>query len=147
MLIGLCVTLNDSATIVFDAFAKTEYKGTVTEIGVMANPRTGLFEVEIILDDFKEEIKNGFIGKIKIYPKSALKTYKIPMDALVEGNDKQAIIFYTTDNHIAKRTSVKIEQFRNNHFSVSTSELSKDAIIIIDGASFLKDNDSIKIVK
>jgi multidrug efflux system membrane fusion protein len=141
------IALNDSAIVVFDAFEKTEYKGAVSEIGMMANPKTALFEVEITLDDFKGEIKNGFIGKIKIYPKNALKTYKIPMDALVEGNNKQAIIFYTTDNQIAKRATVRIEQFRNNYFSISTSELSNDAMVIIDGAPFLKDNDSIKIVK
>lgn len=141
------IALNDSATIVFDAFEKIEYKGTVTEIGVMANPKTALFEIEIALDDFKEEIKNGFIGKINIYPKSTLKFYKIPMDALVEGNHKEATIFYTTDNQIAKQTSVQIEQFRNNHFSIRTTELSPNAMIIVDGAPFLKDNDSIKIVQ
>lgn len=141
------IALNDSATIVFDAFAKAEYTGRVSEIGTMANSRTGLFEIEITLDDYKGEIKNGFIGKVSIFPKSVLKSYRIPMNALVEGDDKEAIVFYSSDGHIARSKTVQIEQLRNNHFSIGTTELPNDAMIITEGAPFLKDNDSIKIIK
>lgn len=141
------ISLNDSATIVFDAFDKSEYEGNVTEIGIVANPKTSLFEIEITLNDYKNEIKNGFIGKVKIHSKNVLKSYKIPMNALVEGNNKEAVIFYTTDSRIAKRATVKIEQFRNDYFSIKTSELADNAMVIVDGAPYLKDNDSINISK
>lgn len=140
-------TLKDSATIRFDAFAKVEYKAIVTEISQAANPRTGLFEVELSLDEYRPELKNGFIGIVGITPSLSLSTYKIPMNALVEGKQNKASIFYTEDDSTVKYLEVEVLNFVEDFFTVAADALPKQIKVITEGAPYLAKNDSINIAQ
>ncbi len=141
------IALGDEAKINFDAFTNAEFIGKVTEISGSSNPRTGLFEVELTLNTFKPELKNGFIGKVAIYPSNEFPSLKIPMDALVEGNEKKASIYYTQDDRTLTNASVEVLEIKGDYFTVALSQLPKDAKIITRGAPFLKVNDSINIIQ
>ncbi len=139
------VSLNDKALISFDAFPKTDYKGVLTEIAQAANERTGLYEIEITLLEYQPELKNGFIARLKIMPKVGKPVYKIPINALVEGVDKKATIFYTVNNDVASSLTVDIIGLYDEYFTISTSELPSNARIITEGAPFIRSNDSILV--
>ena len=141
------IILKDSATIRFDAFAKAEYNAIVTEISQAANPKTGLFEVELTIDEFRQELKNGFIGAVSIKPSLSLSTYKIPMNALVEGKQNKASIFYTEDDNTVKYLEVEVLNFVEDFFTVATDALPKQVKVITGGAPYLAINDSINIVQ
>ncbi len=141
------ITMGDKAQVIFDAFTKVEFAGTITKISESSNPKTGLFEVELTLSAFAPELKNGFIGKVAIFPSNGLPSLKIPMNALVEGNEKQASIYYTQDNHTLTKAQVDVLEIKGDYFTVALSQLPKDARIITRGASFLKTNDSINIIR
>ncbi|MEM7550226.1 MAG: efflux RND transporter periplasmic adaptor subunit [Bacteroidota bacterium] len=139
------VNLKDEARIKFDAFSKVEYRGSVTEITQSANQKTGLYDLEITLEKYHPELKNGFIARIEIIPESGDVVYKIPMNALVEGLEKKATIFYTLDGSTVKSKEVEIIDLRDDYFTVSATLLPADAKIVNEGAPFLRSNDSIQI--
>lgn len=139
--------IGDSARVRFDAFPQQKYLAKVSEIGQSSNPRTGLFEVEITLNGPYPELKNGLIGDIEIFPSNRPKSLKIPMNALVEGVDNEAVIYYSTDGETAERTVVQIDAFSGDFFTVSQVNIPENAMIITEGAPYLQNNDTIKIVQ
>lgn len=141
------IKLGDSSRIVLDAFTNSDYKGTVTQIAEVANASTGLYDVEITMDAYNRELKNGFIGTVHILPSSSASILKIPMNALVEGAGKSARIFYTLDERTVQETQVDIIDLNDDYFTVKVDALPKNAKVVNEGAPFLKVNDSIQIVK
>lgn len=139
--------LRDRSKVVFDAFAKAEYKGNLTQIAQVANSSTGLYDVEITLDDYHPELKNGFIGTVYIQPSSASSILKIPMNALVEGDGNNARIFYTLNEQTVQEAEVEIIGLDDDYFTISVDALPAKAQIITEGAPFLKVNDTIQIVR
>ena len=141
------ITMGDKAKVYFDAFENVEFESMVTEISESSNLRTGLFEVELTLTDLVPELKNGFIGKVEIYPSNKNTVLSIPMDALVEGDEKEASIYYTQDGYTLKRAKINILEIKGNYFTSTLSQLPADSKIITRGAPFLKVNDSINIIQ
>lgn len=137
------LAMGDKATVHFDAFENIEFEGVITEISESSNPKTGLFEVELTLTDLVPELKNGFIGKVQIYPSDQNPLLSIPMDALVEGSGKEATVFYTQDGKTLKKAKVDVLEIKGDYFTTALSQLPVDAKIITRGAAFLKENDSI----
>jgi len=140
------ISLMDSANVYFDPFPDKAYQSAVTEISEGANPATGLFEVELKLEGYHPELKNGFIGKLKIYPSKDQQGFKIPMIALIEGNGDTARVYHSPDGKTALQKSVKVAQILNDHFIVRKNALPPEGWIITEGASFLDENDSITII-
>lgn len=59
----------DPAVANFDVYPDIDFTGWVTEIGEIADPYTGMFEIEVALDYMpKYELVAGFIGKVIITP-------------------------------------------------------------------------------
>lgn len=140
------ISLGDKADVRFDAFEKS-YSGSISEIAEAAYPQTGLFEVELSLNDYHDELKNGFIGKIVLHPSQSNSTLKIPMDALVEGKGKQATIFYTQNAKTVTKQVVSVQSIRDDYFTISTELLPNNAAIVTAGAPYLQPNDSIHIIQ
>lgn len=139
--------LGSNATVVFDAFLNKEYRGTVTQITEVPSASTGLYDVEVTLNTYDAALKNGFIGRISITPKEGVPTLKIPMNVLVEGNDRSARIFYTLDKKTVKEAQVEIIDLSDDYFTIQTEAVPANAQLISEGAPFLKVNDSIQIIK
>ncbi len=141
------LAIGDKAKVTFDAFKHNNYTAIVTEIAEVSDPKTGVYTVELSFIDYHQELKNGFIGKIKLLPSKTPKTYKIPMDALVEGNGKTAKIFYTGDLKTAQGKTVQVDQILKDHFTVPIDQIDSDHLIITAGAPYLRNNDSIRITQ
>ncbi|MEM8506269.1 MAG: efflux RND transporter periplasmic adaptor subunit [Bacteroidota bacterium] len=141
------VTLGIPASVHFDALPGTEFSGKITEVAQGANPKTGLFEVEVTLDSFDERIKNGFIGKVTLFPALGNDLYQIPMDALVEGSAMVASVFYTTNDQTVQRAEVAIRSIEDGYFTITSDQLPKGCKLITAGAPFLKHNDTINILQ
>ncbi|MGB3588302.1 MAG: efflux RND transporter periplasmic adaptor subunit [Tunicatimonas sp.] len=140
------VALGDSAQISFDAFPQRMYPARVTEIAEAANPATGTFEVELTLDEqFFPELKNGFVGKVALYPSLMLDHIKIPMAALVEGDKKEATVFVSTDRQTVKRKKLPITSIHSDYFTVNETLIQPSTWIVLDGNAYLNDLDSITI--
>ena len=140
------VQLKDTAIVRFDALPEQEFTATVTEIAEAAKARTGLFEVELSLTAFSSVLKNGFVGKINLIPNNGEQRCRIPMNALVEGKGKEAVIFYTTNQQTVQQAKVQVQNIGADYFTVAADGLPKNAQIISEGAPYLTINDTIQIL-
>ncbi len=141
------IKLGDKAKLTFDAFPNTEFIANVSEIAEAADPRTGVFPIELSITPQKGiSLRNGFIGKVALFPSQQSPYYKIPMNALVEGYKNKANI-YTLNKDKAKKISVQPAYIGNDFFTVSANDLNGITQVITDGAAYLKNEMEVKVVK
>ncbi len=140
------VSLGDTAQISFSAFPGEIFPARISEIAQGADPRTGTFEVELSLNRFFPQLKNGFIARTSIFPGKTQFYIKIPMVALVEGDRKQAQIFISLDQKTVEKHEVPVMSIQGDFFLVQAKAL-PESWIITSGSAFLKEEDSIEILK
>jgi multidrug efflux system membrane fusion protein len=138
------LAIGDSASITFDAYAAKTFTGQVSEVGQSADPRTGTYQVVIILDKTEVKIASGFVGKVRIYPSSKDEVVLIPIEALTQSNKNSAIVF-TQENDIARSRNIKTAGVMDQ-YAIVTSGLKNGDVVITDGAEYLSDNARIKVV-
>ena len=140
------VKLGDRALVKFDAHPNIEFQAVVSEIAEAADPRTGVFPIELsIASQSGKLLKNGFIGKVKLFPSNQTNYLKIPINALVEGYKEKANI-YLLDGKQAKKISIQTLYIGKDFFTISEGTLKKTEQVITDGAAYLKDGIEVRVV-
>lgn len=134
----LNLSTGDRAEVRLDAYDGATVPATVTEIAAAADPRTGTFEVELTLDPEGKTLRNGFIGRASIFPKNTPAHYRIPMEALVEGEGKNVTIFYPGPEGTAIAKSVRFTRLLDDAFVVPAEDLAGITQVITKGASYLE---------
>lgn len=141
------IKLGDQATVQFDAFPAEEFTARVTEIAETADPRTGVFPVELSIRPIKGlNLRNGFVGKVSLAPSNQSTYYKVPMNALVEGYKEKANI-YIANEGFAQKISIQPTYIGNDFFTISSKSLDGTELVVTDGAAYLKDGMAIKVVE
>jgi len=136
----------DSATVRFDAYPQEVFTAVISRIPSAADPQTGVFEVELTLTPTSLPIKNGFVGEVNIFPTQQQPYYKISMNALVEGNSKEAKVFVPSqDSQHAKAVTIVPEYIGDDFFTVSQAKWPGNKQVITDGAAYLREGDTFSI--
>ncbi|MDH3711110.1 MAG: efflux RND transporter periplasmic adaptor subunit, partial [Cyclobacteriaceae bacterium] len=139
------LALQDSAHLYFDAYPQQVFKAYISELAEAADPRTGTFEVELTANNAHRNLKNGFVGKVMIFPSSQEPYYQISMSALVEGDQERAKIFtYQQREQKAQLLEVKPHDIKADYFTVLAREQAPFSHVITEGAPYLKHGQSVK---
>ncbi|MEO1438425.1 MAG: efflux RND transporter periplasmic adaptor subunit, partial [Bacteroidota bacterium] len=139
------VNLDDPADIAFDAYPNQTFSGRVEEIGSIADPYTGTYEVEIAVDAADKKLLSGFIGQVKIRTANPISLLRIPMDALIEADGNRGEVFIV-QNGKALKTKVEVYKIEDSTLLISKGLQTEDDIII-KGAGYLKNEDSVLITQ
>lgn len=140
------IRLNDSATIHFDAYPGKTFHGRISETGSSADPYTGTYEVEIILQEQPESLVSGFIVKVNIYPiKTAHRMILIPPGAMQEGNGLSADVWVIRDEKPVKQ-SVDVYGITDEGIIISKGLMEGDEVIV-EGGEYIRKDVSIERVK
>lgn len=147
------INIGDLAEVSFDALPGVKIKAHVLTLAGSANPGTGLFEIELALDDATERLTSGMIGKAVIQPtvsdrvlpngaNNAGKTHTpelllIPLAALVEANAEHGLI-YIVENNAAKSRQITLGEIRGEQVLV-LGGLSVNDSVVVRGAPYLDD--------
>jgi len=140
------IQYGNKAEIEFDAFPDEIISGRVTQIAEAADPMTGTFLVDIKVSPGTKRMRNGYVGRVSVFPKQDRSYYKIPIDAIVEGESDYLKIFTPDKNDsIAHLMSVKPFKITSNYVAVYRKGLPNLDRVITKGAPYLKDLDRISI--
>jgi len=106
---------------------------------------TGLFEVEIALDQTTLPLFSGFIGRVTIFPRQ-LKSYAVvSINSITEGNAHRAFV-YVPDKKKERARKIEVAVEKIAETSVYISEgLENISEIIQEGTPYLTDNAEIEI--
>ncbi len=140
------VELGNRVSMTFDAFQDDVFNGKVINIAESADPRTGMFDVDISILKSKRRMRNGLIGRLSIIPSQEFNYIKIPLDAVVDINGKQVTVFSPSqEDTIAQAIQITPLHIQQDYMLLSASDTSLPDRLITTGAAYLRDGSRIKI--
>jgi len=140
------VKVKSFAEVDFDAFPDEVFNGEISNIAESADPRTGTFEVEIMIDSKNKRLRNGYIGRAKITPLERAPYLELPIQAIVEGDKKEVTIFVPTQSDTIAR-EIKVEPIHISNKSIFIKKPEGEILekVVTVGAAYLIDGDRIFI--
>jgi RND family efflux transporter MFP subunit len=139
--------LGDAARIEFDAWPGQVFVGRVSNISSAADAGTGTFTVEVQLDAGNTRFVQGLVAKVALTPQNSGEVKVIPVQALVEANDREAGVFVLDPSRqIVQRMSIQIGRMNGGQIEVLDG-LPLGAQVVTDGAAFLENGESVRVVK
>jgi multidrug efflux system membrane fusion protein len=140
------VKLGDKGEIRMDAFPGQPMPGTIVEVASAADPRSGMFPVEVQFDSPPPRLVSGLVARLRLTPTSDAQplTY-VPMAALVEGDGDRASVFVIDDDKAVKR-NVQVAFITADSIALE-SGLRSGETVITDGALFLEDGESVEVAE
>jgi len=140
------VKIKGQAEVGFDAFPNEIFYGKISNIAESADPMTGTFEVEISIDAKKKRLRNGYIGKAKISPMESEPYLELPLQSIVEGDQKEVTIFVPTQSDtIAKEIKVVPIHITNHSIFIKKPAEGMIEKVVTIGSAYLIDGDRIYI--
>jgi multidrug efflux system membrane fusion protein len=137
----------DSASVSFDAYPHERFPASVVEIGEVADPLSGAYEVELRIAPGRSKLVSGFVASVEILPIKCDPMYVIPIEAVMEADDGDAYVYVPdASGTTARRVPVGIGCMIGERMAVR-SGLDGVAEVITDGAAYLTDNSAIRIVE
>jgi RND family efflux transporter MFP subunit len=135
----------DTVQVGFDAWPGTPFLGQVSNIASAADSATGTFTVEVQVQPGDARFVQGLVAKVTLSPHGAATGQIIPVQALLEANDKEAGVFVLDPGlRIVHRVTVQIGRMHHGDVEIRGG-LTADAQVVIDGAAFLDDGDSVRV--
>jgi membrane fusion protein, multidrug efflux system len=138
--------LGDAARIEFDAWPGRVFAGRVSNISSAADSGTGTFTIEVQIDAGGARFVQGLVAKVALTPQGTSQVEVIPVQALLEANDKEAGVF-VLDEAVQEvhRVSIQIGRMSGGRIEVLNG-LSADAQVVTDGAAFLENGEKVRVV-
>lgn len=134
----------DSASIQMDAFPDQVYSAVISELGSLADPLTGTYEVELLMRDENSNFRTGFISRAYLFPSDSIIGWWLPFESVLNLNDSHGHVF-VADSLKAKKKDVRTGPIYNEGILITQGIDGTDQVIT-EGASYLKDGSSIKVV-
>jgi RND family efflux transporter MFP subunit len=139
------VRTGDPATVIFDALPGRTFNGRVADIGAAAAHGTGTYSAEIAIRD-GQGLPSGLIGTVEIRPAAGVASL-IPIEALLEADGERAVVFaLSADGGHAERREV-IVGFLHGDRVVVAAGLEGVRSVVTDGAAYLNDGASVRVVR
>ncbi len=122
------IAMGDSVEIKSDAYPGEIFAGSVMEIAGMAIPQTGTFEVRILVDDRKNQLRSGFICSAVTFSSQERELLSIPVEGLSSADGKEGLVYLLKEDGPEKR-KVMIERILGDHILVSEGVSAGDQVI------------------
>ena len=137
--------IGDAARIEFDAWPRQTFAGRVTNIASAADSGTGTFTVELQVDPGAARFAQGLVAKVALTPQGSQSVQVIPVQALIEANDKEAGVFVLdSEHHVVHLVTIQIGRLSAGQIEV-LGGLGADAQVVTDGAAFLENGETVRL--
>jgi membrane fusion protein, multidrug efflux system len=137
------ISPGDSASVTFDAWPGVKFRAVVGETGSMADPYTGTFETELLLNGAGYRLASGFVADVAIIPSSGRQAVTVPVGSLVDADGNTGYVFVAGDG-IVRKIRVGIESIVGE--TVVVTGLSPGIEIVSEGAAWLKDGMKVRVI-
>jgi RND family efflux transporter MFP subunit len=137
------IQIGDDGFITTDARPGESFVAKVTRKSEGTDAMSGSFTVELTIKNARG-LASGMFGKATIRASRKQKAWKIPYQALLDGDGRTGFVFVTNDDKTAKRVAVVIDRIEKDHV-VIVSGLEQQGSLIVSGSAYLKDVSHIRL--
>src|SRR5690606_30532608 len=108
------------------------------------DPASGMFTVFLRMDDQRNlRAASGVLASVEIIPSKQHVGWRIPYDALLDGEGGKGYVFITNDRKVARKVQVQIAAIQRDEVLIETG-LESALYLIISGSAYLHDGSSIR---
>lgn len=133
------IHIGDEADIEADVFKNKTLKAKVSRKSESIDPYSGTFTVELELQGkLPEGLASGVFGKATIRLSETSENWKIPYEALLDGNANEGFVFVSNNKKTVKKVPVKIESLNQNVVEISEG-LEGCKYVIVSGGPYLNE--------
>jgi len=137
----------DPVTITTDAYPNVELQGGLNSVNEGAELATGLYQAEVKINPTNKKLASGLFAKVKILPSTVQSLRSVPIEAIVEGQGKDAYVFVVQpDNKSVRKVKVAVAYLENQRAFISAGLETIDQVIVA-GSAFLTENSIVIIVQ
>jgi len=137
------IKIGDEANVTTDALPGETFDARVTRKSEGTDAMSGSFTVELTIKNARG-IASGLFGKAAIQSSQKQKAWKVPYQALLDGDGRTGYVFVTDDNQTARRVPVVVDRIEKDHVFV-VGGLEKSGSLIVSGSAYLKDGSPIRL--
>jgi RND family efflux transporter MFP subunit len=143
----LVLSLRDPATIRYSALPGRNFRAHVSEIGRLADSRTGQFAVKLALENGQGRLPDGLVGEARIVPaRHARQAIVIPASALVDASGSDGnIVIADPGRGIAHRRHVATGEILDGEIEI-LSGAKPGEWVVTDGANWLDEGQHFRTV-
>lgn len=138
--------VGDKANVQLDAYPSEAFSGSITKLAPAADPMNKLYEIEVRIAPKGKRLATGLFAKVELKPVQSRTYTVVPLEAIVEGNGKEAFIYVLDETRKkVKRLPVQIG-FVDGDKVLITNGLEGISEVITSGSAFLTESSTV-IVK
>ena len=127
-----------------DAYPEVLFNGKVSELAPAADPQNGLYPVEIHLSPQGHRFAPGLFAQVQITPSQARPYTVVPIEALVEGDGKQAFVFALQADGVSVRKIPVQVAFIEGASAMVANGLEGVAEVVTTGAPYLTEKKKVR---
>lgn len=140
----LILDFNDSAYISFDAYPGKLFKASIIELAAAANPKSGLFDLELLMEQTSVKFLSGMIAKVRILSSKVEKEIIIPFSALLTVDGSKGTVFvYEAGNAELRKIRYRLN-FKGD--VIVTKGIEAGDSLIVKGNDKLSDGDDVNAI-
>ena len=137
-------SLGDSARVEMDAFPDIRFPAEITELGAIADPVTGTYEVELKILQTKTQFRSGFISRAFIYPTLSSSAVMVPLEALLGASDRRASVYVYNEGELSTKR-IRTGRIVDDLIMV-TEGLEPGELVVTEGAKYIREDSRISPV-
>jgi len=138
------INLNMPAKVTMDAYPDVTFNGKVSDLAPAADPSNGLYPVEIKITPQGKRFAPGLFSQVDITPPQARTYTTVPVEAIVEGDGKEAFVFaLQPDGETVRKIPVTVA-FLDGNQVVLTTGLNGVTEVVTAGAPYLTEKSKVK---
>lgn len=140
------VHARDRATVALDAYPDREFVGSVTKIAAAADPATGTYRMEVLLEPGDAHLMQGLVARVEVRDGREEARPVVPMTALLEADGGKAVVFMVDPQTlVARRLVVTTGRFAGDRVEISRG-LSLGDRVVVEGSAYLRDGDAVRVL-
>ncbi|WP_345270695.1 efflux RND transporter periplasmic adaptor subunit [Nibrella viscosa] len=135
----------DRATVMLDAYPDQTFTGTVSKLAQAADPMNKLYEIEVRINPGAARFAPGLFAKVKLQPAQSRSYAVVPIEAIVEGNGKEASVYVLADDkkHVRK-LPIQIG-FIDGATVLVTGGIATNTAVVTAGSAYLTENSTVTL--
>jgi RND family efflux transporter MFP subunit len=136
-------TAGDSAIITMDAFPGRQFAASIVEAGSFADPVTGTYEVELLLNDALPGFRSGFVARAEIFPSFVISGFWLPLSVMHELEDEHGKIYVLDSTQVVEKRISTGPLYKDG--IIITGGLDGSEVVIAEGSAYLKEGQEVKV--
>ena len=134
----------DRAVAELDAFPGKRFSARVTELAALADPVTGTFSAELMINETDPAFRSGFIARTFLFPSDSLSGWYLPFEAVHDLDHGKGYV-YLLDGKTVQKQTVRITGLTGKGVILNEG-VSGDHLVVTEGGEYLKEGTAVRVM-